>query len=404
VRGPDVIVIGGGIAGASAAYELAARAQVILLERETHCGYHATGRSAASFTENYGTATVRRLAMAGRRFFEQPPPGFAEHPIVRPRGMITIARADQVETLDQELERARRFVPGIRRMNRDEALARVPVLRADYLAAAIFEPDSLDIDVHGLHQGYLRGLKARGGAVVTEAEVERIERRDGAWSVGTKAGTFTAPRLVNAAGAWADEIARAAGIRPLGLTPRRRTAFTIDAPKDMAVGDWPLVNDVASAFYFKPDAGQLLVSPADAEPSPPSDAQADDYELALGIDRLERATSIPVRRINRKWAGLRTFAADGDPVAGEDPAAPGFFWLAGQGGYGFKTAPALSRIIAGLILDGALPAEATSRGLAAAGLSPARFAALAAISNRGELPHDDQALRFRPAALPHGDP
>ena len=379
MTGAEIIVIGGGIAGASAAYELAARTSVILLEREAQCGYHATGRSAASFTENYGTATVRRLAMAGRRFFEHPPTGFVEHDLVRPRGMITIARADQLREIDAELARAKQFLPSIRRMAVEEALQRVPVLRADYLADAIYEPESLDIDVHGLHQGYLRGMKARGGAIVTEAEVERIAGRAGVWSVETRAGTFTAPRLVNAAGAWADEIAAKAGVRPLGLTPRRRTAFTIDAPPGMAIADWPLVNDVGSAFYFKPDAGQLLVSPADAAASPPTDAQADEYELALGIDRLQRATSIAVRKVNRKWAGLRTFAADGDPVAGEDPAMPGFFWLAGQGGYGIKTAPALSRIIAGLVLDAALPAEAAASGLSAAELSPARLTTLAAL-------------------------
>ncbi|HEX4569012.1 MAG TPA: FAD-binding oxidoreductase [Dongiaceae bacterium] len=375
----EIIVIGGGIAGASAAYELAARTSVIMLEREAQCGYHATGRSAASFTENYGTATVRRLAMAGRRFFEHPPTGFTEHALVRPRGMITIARADQLRELDAELARARQFLPSMRRMAVEEALQRVPVLRADYLADAIYEPESLDIDVHGLHQGYLRGMKARGGTIVTEAEVERIAGRAGVWSVETRAGSFKAPRLVNAAGAWADEIAAKAGVRPLGLTPRRRTAFTIDAPPGMAIADWPLVNDVGSAFYFKADAGQLLVSPADAAASPPTDAQADEYELALGIDRLQRATSIAVRKVNRRWAGLRTFAADGDPVAGEDPAMPGFFWLAGQGGYGIKTAPALSRIIAGLVLDAALPAEAAASGLSAAELSPARLTTLAAL-------------------------
>jgi D-arginine dehydrogenase len=377
----DILIIGGGIAGASAAYELAAAVRVILLEREAHCGYHATGRSAASFTENYGTATVRRLATAGRSFFEQPPAGFAEHPLVRPRGMITIARADQTGELAAELKRARRFLPSIRPMDREEALARVPVLRPDYLAEAIFEPHSLDIDTHGLHQGYLKGLRARGGIVVTEAEVERIERGAGLWTVKTRAGDFEARTLVNAAGAWADEIACLAGARPLGLMAKRRTAFTIDPPPGLAIDDWPLVNDVGAAFYFKPDAGTLLVSPADAEPSPPADAQADDYELALGIDRLERATTIPVRRIKRKWAGLRTFAGDGDPVVGEDPERRGFFWLAGQGGYGFKTAPALSRIIADLILNGELPAEATNRGLSAAALSPNRFAALAASSS-----------------------
>ena len=372
----DILVIGGGIAGASAAYELAAHAKVILLEREAHCGYHATGRSAASFTENYGTATVRRLAMAGRSFFETPPEGFTEHPLVKPRGMITIARADQIDALDEELAHAQRFLPAMRRMDVEEALSLVPVLRADYLAAAIFEPDSRDIDVHGLHQGYLKALKMRGGVIVTDAEVEAIELSGRHWLVRTRAGDFTGAKLVNAAGAWADDIALKAGAESIGLTPKRRTAFTIDAPAGVAIADWPLVNDVGAAFYFKPDAGQLLVSPADTAPSPPCDAQADEYELALGIDRLERATSIPVRKINRKWAGLRTFASDGNPVVGEDPLIRGFFWLAGQGGYGFKTAPALSRIIAALILTGALPAEATARGLTAEEMSPGRFSAL----------------------------
>jgi D-arginine dehydrogenase len=376
MTGADILVIGGGIAGASAGYELAAHAKVILLEREAHCGYHATGRSAASFTENYGTATVRRLAMAGRSFFETPPEGFAEHPLVKPRGMITIARADQIDALDEELARAQRFLPGMRRMDVEEALSLVPVLRADYLAAAIFEPDSRDIDVHGLHQGYLKALKMRGGVIVTDAEVEAIELSGRHWLVRTRAGDFTGAKLVNAAGAWADDIALKAGAESIGLTPKRRTAFTIDAPAGVAIANWPLVNDVGAAFYFKPDAGQLLVSPADAAPSPPCDAQADEYELALGIDRLERATSIPVRKINRKWAGLRTFASDGNPVVGEDPLRRGFFWLAGQGGYGFKTAPALSRIIAALILTGTLPAEATARGLTAEEMSPGRFSAL----------------------------
>jgi D-arginine dehydrogenase len=376
MTGADILVIGGGIAGAGAAYELAAHAKVILLEREAHCGYHATGRSAASFTENYGTATVRRLAMVGRSFFETPPEGFTEHPLVKPRGMITIARGDQIDALDEELARAQRFLPAMRRMDVEEALSLVPVLRADYLAAAIFEPDSRDIDVHGLHQGYLKALKIRGGVIVTDAEVEAIERNGGHWLVRTRAGDFTGAKLVNAAGAWAGEIALKAGAQSIGLTPKRRTAFTIDAPAGVAIADWPLVNDVGAAFYFKPDAGQLLVSPADAAPSPPCDAQADEYELALGIDRLERATSIPVRKINRKWAGLRTFASDGNPVVGEDPLRRGFFWLAGQGGYGFKTAPALSRIIAALILTGALLAEATARGLTAEEMSPGRFSAL----------------------------
>jgi D-arginine dehydrogenase len=370
----DILVIGGGIAGASAAYELASEAQVTLLEREAQCGYHATGRSAASFTENYGSAVVRRLAMASRGFLEAPPEGFAEHPLLRPRGMITIARSDQIEALERELEQAQHFIPEIRRIRRDEALARVQALRPDYVVDAIFEPDSRDIDVHGLHQGYLKGLKRRGGRIFTDAEVDGVTHRAGLWRLETRAGAFGAPVLLNAAGAWADEIARIAGARPLGLTPRRRTAFTIDAPEGMAIGGWPLVNDVEQAFYFKPDAGQLLISPADVEPSTPSDAQAEDYEVALAIDRLQRATTIPVHRVIRKWAGLRTFAADESPVAGEDPSASGFFWLAGQGGYGIKTAPALSRVIAALVLERDLPEAVAARGVSAAELSPSRFA------------------------------
>lgn len=371
----DVIVIGGGIAGAGAAYELAGNgAKVLLLERESQFGYHATGRSAASFTENYGTATIRKLAGASRSFFETPPEGFSEHPLVRPRGMITIARADQAEALDFELERGRRFVPSMTRIGAMEAIRLVPVLRRQYLHDAIFEPDSRDIDVHGLHQGFLKGFRRRGGQVTADCEVARIRRGAGSWTVETRDGSFAAPAIVNAGGAWADEIAGLAGLKPLGLVARRRSAFVIDPPEGMAIDAWPLVNDVGQKFYFKPDAGRLLVSPADAEPTPPSDAQPDEQEIAEGVDRLQRATSMPVRRILRKWAGLRTFAADGGPVVGEDAEGRGFFWLAGQGGYGIKTSPILSKIIASLVGAKGLPREALGRGLTEAELSPARFA------------------------------
>jgi D-arginine dehydrogenase len=218
-------------------------------------------------------------------------------------------------------------------------------------------------------------MKARGGRIITDAEVEAIEHGAGRWSVATRAGPFEALHLVNAAGAWADEIARKAGLRPLGLQPKRRTAFTIDPPPSAAIDAWPLVNDIGEEFYFKPDAGQIMVSPADAEPSPPTDAQAEELDVAIGVDRLQQATSIVVTRVNRKWAGLRTFARDGNPIVGEDPAARGFFWLAGQGGYGIKTAPALSRILAGLVRAGSLPAAAAAAGVSAEELSPRRFAA-----------------------------
>ncbi|MDQ0474372.1 NAD(P)/FAD-dependent oxidoreductase [Labrys wisconsinensis] len=369
----DVLVVGGGIAGAGAAYELAALGSVILLERESQCGIHATGRSAASFTENYGNGVIRRLAMASRAFLTDPPAGFCDHPLLSPRGMLTIARADQVALLALELERARALVPTIVAIDPAEAIARAPVLRPDYVAGAILEPDARDLDVNGLHQGFLRAARARGARILVKAEVEAIAREGGRWSVTTPAGRFSAPIVVNAAGAWADAVAELAGVPALGLVPKRRTAFNIPVPAGMDIAGWPLVNDVGEEFYFKPDAGQLFVSPADATPSPPMDAYPDDLDVAIGADRLERATVLTVGRVSHAWAGLRTFAADGSPVVGPDEAAEGFFWLAGQGGYGIKTSPALSRACAALIRDRRLPDDLTALGLSLSDLSPGRL-------------------------------
>lgn len=369
----DILIVGGGIAGAGAAYEAAAFASVIVLEAESHCGYHATGRSAASFTENYGGELVRRLAMASRAFLEQPPAGFCDHPLLTPRGMITIARSDQLELLERELEQARALVPRITRMDVAAAIARVPILRPGYVAGAFLEPDSREIDVHGLHQGYLNGAKKRGARVLVNAGVRSVERRDDRWCVTTADGTYCAPTLVNAAGAWADGIAELAGVAPLGLVPKRRTAFNIPAPAGMDIRGWPMVDDVAEQFYFKPDAGQLFVSPADATPSAAVDAHAEDLDVAAGVERLERATTLDVRRVSRSWAGLRTFASDALPVAGPDGTAEGFFWLAGQGGYGIKTSPSLSRVCACLIRGNELPDDLCESGITASALSPDRL-------------------------------
>jgi D-arginine dehydrogenase len=369
----DIIVVGGGIAGASAAFELARFASVILLERESQFGYHSTGRSAASFTENYGNGLIRRLAKASRPFLENPPAGFCDHPLMTDRGMITIARSDQLGLLDEELEKARALVPSMRNIGAAEAIARVPVLRPDYVAGAILEPESREIDVHALHQGFLKGAKAQGARLLVDAGVEAIEKRDGAWIVTTRQGRFQAGTLVNAAGAWADELAVMAGVVPAGLTPKRRTAFNIPAPDGVSIADWPLVSDVGEEFYFKPDAGQLFVSPADATPSAPMDALAEEIDIAVGADRLEKATTISVREVSHSWAGLRTFAEDGSPVVGADDGAEGFFWLAGQGGYGIKTSPALSRAVAGLIRDKRLPDDLLRLGIEERDLAPARL-------------------------------
>ena len=369
----DILIIGGGIAGASAAAELAAFAKVIVLERESQCGYHATGRSAASFTENYGTPLIRRLAIASRSFFEAPPEGFSDHPLVAPRGMITIGRADQLDLLATQLEEGRALVPSMHAITVAEATARVPVLSPAYVAGAFEEPESREVDVNALYQGFLRLARKRGTLIVTDAGAEAIEHRGGRWSVETPKGRFTAPCLINAAGAWADQIAILAGIAPVGLTPKRRTAFIIEMPADRPVGGWPLVIDVGGTFYFKPDAGRLFVSPSDATPSEPMDAYPEDIDIAEGVERLEAATTISVERIAHSWAGLRTFAEDGSPVVGADPAAESFFWLAGQGGYGIQTAPAMGRVVAALASHEDLPADIRALGVSAADLSPARF-------------------------------
>jgi D-arginine dehydrogenase len=346
---------------------------VILLERESQCGYHSTGRSAASFTENYGGVVIRRLALASRAFLESPPEAFCDFPLLSPRGMITVARADQLELLRAELELARTLVPSITTLDVEAAIAQVPVLRRDYLAGAIIEPHCMDLDVHGIHQGFLRGAKSRGAKLIMNAGVETIDRVGDAWRVGTTAGNFFARIIVNAAGAWADRIAVQAGVRPLGLVPKRRTAFHVPAPPGQDIGAWPMVNDVADEFYFKPDAGQLFVSPADATPVEPMDAYPEDLDVAVGVERLERATTIQVGRVSRSWAGLRTFAPDAAPVVGFDSGVAGFFWLAGQGGYGIKTSPALARACFSLIHEAALPDDLLALGITAAELSPGRF-------------------------------
>ncbi len=382
----DVCIIGGGIAGAGAAYEIAAFASVVLLERERHCGLHATGRSAASFSETYGNDTIRRLARASRGFLADPPTGFCDYSLLKPRGTVTIARADQAGLLAEALERARALVPTVARLDPAEALARVAILRPEAVAAAMIEPQAMEIDVDGLHRGFVRGAVRRGARVVVGAGVTAIERSSGGWRIATPVGDVEAGIVVDAAGAWADEIAALAGLRPLGLVPKRRTAFHLPAPAGLDIAAWPLVDDIGESFYFKPDAGQIFVSPADATPSLPLDAYPDDLDVALGVDRFERATTLAVRRVSRAWAGLRTFAPDGSPLVGPDPAAESFIWLAGQGGYGIKTSPALSRACAALIRREPLPDDLVRLGITVRDLSPGRLLCDTSPLNPSEAP------------------
>lgn len=370
----DVVVIGAGMAGAGAAAELAATRRVVLLERESMPGYHTTGRSAALYAESYGNETVRALTTGSRDFYITPPTGFAEHPLLSPRGALFIGTGEQTDSLDRVFAETRKLVPSMRRLDAKAALALVPALRPDLLAGAVLEPDAMDMDVAAIHQGYLKMLRQRGGRLVTSAEVTALARDGERWRVGTGAGDFVAPVVVNAAGAWCDVVAAMAGARPIGLVPKRRTAFTFDVPAGMAIDAWPMVCDVDEQFYVKPEAGRLLGSPADETPSPPCDAQPEELDIAIAVERIQGALAFDVRRLVRKWAGLRSFVADKTPVVGFAADAPGFCWLAGQGGYGIQTAPAMARTAAALATGGDIPDDLKRLGVTRAALAPERLA------------------------------
>ncbi|MCO5155609.1 MAG: FAD-binding oxidoreductase [Aquamicrobium sp.] len=367
----DVIVIGAGIAGASVAAELAGACRVVLLEREAQPGYHTTGRSAALYSPTYGPAPIRALTRASAGFFDAPPPGFAAAPLLRPRKVLTVASAERVDALAASF-RELSARADVEMLSGEAARAMMPLLRPEHSAAAMMENDGADIDVHALHHGYLRRMKEKGGRLVAPAGVRALARERDGWRVETQGGVWRAPVVVNAAGAWADEVAALAGVAEIGLTPKRRTAMMIDGPGGRVDDGWPMVVDVDEAFYLKPDAGRLLVSPADETPSPPCDAQPEEIDVAICIDRIEHAFEIEVKRVLNKWAGLRSFVADKAPVVGFAPGAGGFFWLAGQGGYGIQSAPAVSRLAAALVLGRPVPDDIAAEGLDLASVSPAR--------------------------------
>jgi D-arginine dehydrogenase len=365
----EIIIIGGGIAGASAAAELAAdgAGRVLLLEMESQPGYHATGRSAAMYEPSDGTPLVRALTRASGSFFADTPAGFAETPLLSPRGVLMLGFEGD-EALIQHVRQC-----GFEDVDAAFARARLPVIKTDAAIAILWDGTAQDIDVDALHAGRLRALRRAGGKVMVDARVERGTRREGVWRLETNAGLFEAPVVVDAAGAWADQVASACGVRPIGLQPKRRSAAIIAGPDGARVQDWPEILPVDISFYCKPMGGKLMLSPAEEEPMEPHDAWADDLNLAEAAQRLEAMTEMRVQRFERTWGGLRTFALDGLPVVGFDPDAAGFFWLAGQGGYGIQTSPAMSRLAAALLRGQALSAELTEAGINAEQLSPRRF-------------------------------
>ena len=365
----DYLVIGGGIAGASAAYTLSARGSVLLLEAEATMGFHATGRSAALYTRNFGSPIVRQINAASAGFFRAPPPGFCDTPLMTPRGALTVAPPGHEGALDALLALSE---PGeeLCEIAPADACTRVPFLRPDRVARAVYESNVTDIDVATLHLSYLKGAKAQGAVAATGQGVTGLSHDGAVWQVKTAKDSFAATTIVNAAGAWADRIGALAGARPIGLVPKRRTAIIINAPAGTDCAALPAVDFADTDAYIKPDAGKLMVSPGDATPTDPHDAWADDMDIAVLADWIERETQITITRIEHSWAGLRSFVTDEAPVVGFDSTVPGFFWLAGQGGYGIMMAPTLAMLTAELCSE-------TGGGLAdrfAKALSPDRLA------------------------------
>jgi D-arginine dehydrogenase len=362
----DAVVIGAGIAGATAAAHLSADRRVALVEAEESAGYHTTGRSAALWFLNYGPPDVRAMSGASRPFFENPPPGFSETPLMARRGAMFLAPPDQVTKLEAFLAEG----TGLRELTPEQARERLPAIRPGYAAKAAIEEDAFDMDVAALHQGFLRQVRARAGVLALRSRAGRIERRNAAWHVEVTGGAvFSAPVVVNAAGAWGDEVAAIAGVTKLGLQPKRRTGVIID-PAPWTCADWPMTHDAISSWYARPEARtKLMVSPADETPMDAHDVQPDELDIAIAIDRMQQALDIEVKRVEHSWAGLRSFLPDGSFAVGWDAAAEGFFWSIGQGGYGIQTSPAAGRLVADLIA-GRDPGELAS---VAEKVDPRRF-------------------------------
>ena len=367
----DVVIIGAGIAGAGVAAELSTDRRVALLEQEGHPGIHSTGRSAALHSEIYGNACIRALTQASRAFFLA---GDEGAPFFKERGCLHVATERQLDLLDAFASQPN-VAPVVTRLDAEAARSLIPVLKPGRIVAALAESHAYDLDVDAVHRHFLKRLRRNGGELHCSSPVATCAFNGGRWAATAGEVTFVAPILVNAAGAWGDVVAGLAGVRPLGLQPKRRTALIVDAPPGVSPADWPAVIDIGEQFYFKPEAGKILMSPADETPVGPCDAYPDETDVAVAVDRIQQVADIPVRRIDHSWAGLRTFAPDKTPVVGYDPDAPGFFWLVGQGGYGIQTSPALSRLAAALMRHDPIPEDLAERQVREGDLVPARLRA-----------------------------
>ena len=369
----DYIVLGGGIAGASIAYYLADEGRLLILEQETQPGYHTTGRSVAVHTDSYGPEPVRKLARASIDFLLDPPDGFSDVPLQHPLGLVFVATEEQKDDLLGFLKSVQEISPDITEISVDRVIEMVPVMKADQLAAAFYDQRTIGLDVNAIHQGYLRYTRAGGGDLVCLAEVGSLKYQSGIWQVETANGNYSAPVIINAAGAWADVVADMAGVRRINIVPKRRTCIVFPAPEGLDVNRWPAIIDAHENYYFKSDAGALIGSLGDETPDVPCDVQPDEMDVAMTVDRIENATTMTIDRLVRKWAGLRSFVEDRCPVIGYAPDAEGFFWCAGQGGYGIATSPALGKCAAELVLGRDFPGEVLELGVRQEDLAPQRL-------------------------------
>jgi D-arginine dehydrogenase len=374
VETAEFLVIGGGIAGACAADALSPLGRVILAERETAYGYHTTGRSAALYTPTYGNAVIRAITAASRDFFYNPPDGFSDHPLVSRRPTLTFALPEDWQALQDLLPDYHRTSPEIELTDEKGALELAPILRPGRIAGGLIDPVTADIDVNGIHQGFLKRARRQGAVTKLDSEILSAVKTSAGFRVETKSGTIEVANIVNAAGAWGDKIAELFGVKPVGLVPKRRSAFTFAGPAGADLTHWPVVMEGMDRFYIKPDAGMLLGSPCDATPSEPMDAWPEDMDVAEGVERIEEATTLSITRLAHSWAGLRTFAPDNSPVVGMAPDCPSFIWFVGQGGYGIQSAPGMGRVLHGLIQDGTIPADIAALGVKKDDLAADRFA------------------------------
>ena len=365
----DFLVVGAGIAGVSVAAHLAETHNVILVEMEERPAYHTTGRSAASYEPNYGPAPMLAFTRASKAFFDAPPPGFADSPLLTPRLSLFL----EAEGQEARTARLLSLASALDEISLAQTTELFPPLRDNYAKRSFLDRFTADMDVDLIHRGFLKVFKARGGELLLSSPLKAASRSGGRWQLTCGSEEIKATTIVNAAGAWGDVVALLCGAKPVALTPKRRSIGVVPMPSGLDFQRWPMVTDVGETWYCKPQSGKLIVSSADATPVEPHDAWADDMAIAEGIDRMMHATTIEVERIDHSWGGLRTFAPDGNPVVGFDPHTEGFFWLVGQGGYGIQSSPALSESAANLARHKPIASHIIDLGLKTADISPNRF-------------------------------